>query len=230
MRDRAIIPTRRAHGRAAFTLIELLVVISIISVLIGLLFPAMGMVREASKRTVCRANLRSIGLGIQVYLNNHDGVLPRALPLDDSSIFEDPNPPESFSSDSIIEIIAPLAGSGSAEIFICPSDEMIPQALYDLPRGPIGRHSSYEYWAGSLMLAREVFADDPAPEKSVTKFYEVEPTFPVMADSIGRHPNTGEFDKNALYFGDWRGDEMVIDPREEAQNDLPQPPQPRTTR
>lgn len=117
----------------------------------------------------------------------------------------------------MLAVIAPLVDS--AEVFICPSDEEIPQFLYDQPRGPIGYHSSYEYWAGSLMLAREIFAADPAPERSVTRFYEMEPTFPVMSDSAERHANTGEFDKNALFFGDWRSDTMVVDPRREAEEE-----------
>lgn len=202
-----------------FTLVELLVVISIVAVLIGLLFPALGLVRESAKRTACRVNLRSIGLGVQVYLNNHDGVLPRALPLEDSTSTDSEGNPTPLAPDSMLAVLAPLVDN--AEIFICPSDEEIPLYLNDQPQGAIGHHSSYEYWAGSLMLAREVFAADPAPERSVTRFYETEPTFPVMADSTGRHPNTGEFDKNALFFGDWRSDKMIVDPRQEAQDDLP---------
>lgn len=210
---------RIARSSRAFTLIELLVTVSIISVLIGILIPALGAVRESAKRTACRANLRSVGLGLQVFMNGNDGVLPRALPLDDSSIFEEGSTVEEFNPDSVLSIIAPIAGS--AEIFICPSDADIPEALFSFPEGPVGRHSSYEYWAGSLMLAREVFADDPSPERSVTRFYENDPSFPVMADSTNRHPNTGEFGKNAVYFGDWRADEMDVDPRVEAQDSFP---------
>jgi prepilin-type N-terminal cleavage/methylation domain-containing protein len=209
----------RGLARRAFTLIELLVVISIIAVLLSLLFPALGAVREAAKRTACQSNLRQIGLGLQTWMNANDGVLPRALPLDDSSIFTEGSDPDEFNPDSILSIIGPIVDS--EEIFICPSDEEIPGALYGLPGGPVGRHSSYEYWAGSLMLAREVFADDPAPAKSVTIFYEQNGEFPVMADSVGRHPNTGEFDKNATYFGDWRAAEMLVNPREEAQGQFP---------
>src|SRR4051812_9188066 len=50
---------RKAFTKA-FTLVELLVVIGIIAILISLLLPALNRAREASRRTVCLSNLRSI--------------------------------------------------------------------------------------------------------------------------------------------------------------------------
>lgn len=61
---------RRPDG---FTLIELLVVIAIISLLIGILLPAIGQARNTARTIVCQANMRSIAqLQFQYTLDNND--------------------------------------------------------------------------------------------------------------------------------------------------------------
>jgi prepilin-type N-terminal cleavage/methylation domain-containing protein len=72
-------PTRGEIGRRrprAFTLVELLVVIGIIAVLVSLLLPALNRAREQSRKAKCANNLRQIGIGLQMYVNNNAGWLP----------------------------------------------------------------------------------------------------------------------------------------------------------
>ncbi len=68
---------RLARGRSkrGFTLIELLVVISVIALLIGLLLPALARARAAARATKCLGNLRNIGIGLETYSQEWNGVI-----------------------------------------------------------------------------------------------------------------------------------------------------------
>jgi prepilin-type N-terminal cleavage/methylation domain-containing protein len=65
-------PHRRATG---FTLLELLVVVTIISVLIAVLVPAVKAVREAALGIRCAANLRQISTATVAYAGDNRGMV-----------------------------------------------------------------------------------------------------------------------------------------------------------
>jgi prepilin-type N-terminal cleavage/methylation domain-containing protein len=215
-------PMRPVHfimpRRGAFTLLELLVVVSIIAIIVSITLPAIAGAQAAARRVKCLANLKGIGLAVEVYLNDHEQVLPYALPLDDSRVYGSLPGAHPASPDSILATFGPMMDS--PEVLICPSDRDIPPELVE----PAGSHSSYEYWAGVLMLAREIFRDDLNPNVSVTRFYENNTAFPVFADSASRHPGGPEYDQCAVYFGDWRADWLSLDPSSGVAQ--PEPPQP----
>ena len=58
--------------KRGFTLIELLVVIAIIALLLAVLLPALRQVKEAAKNIVCRTNIRTLILGLRLYVEDND--------------------------------------------------------------------------------------------------------------------------------------------------------------
>jgi prepilin-type N-terminal cleavage/methylation domain-containing protein len=69
-------PNLVRHGNRGFTLVELLVVIAIISVLAGLLLPALQIARQSAYLVGCVNNMKQVGLAVQLYTDDNEGHFP----------------------------------------------------------------------------------------------------------------------------------------------------------
>lgn len=68
--------SHKSKDHRGFTLIELLVVISIISLLVALLLPALSVSRESSRRVKCLVNQRSLHTGSALYASDNRSWAP----------------------------------------------------------------------------------------------------------------------------------------------------------
>ena len=64
------------QAKKGFTLIELLVVIAIIAILAAILFPVFAKAREKARQTTCLNNMKQIGNGLMMYVQDYDETYP----------------------------------------------------------------------------------------------------------------------------------------------------------
>jgi prepilin-type N-terminal cleavage/methylation domain-containing protein/prepilin-type processing-associated H-X9-DG protein len=109
--------------RKGFTLIELLVVIAIIAILAAILFPVFAQAREKARQTGCLSNVKQIGLGIQMYVQDFDEYVPRNAYADPPRVAEGDHF-VNCSSPRWMDVIQPYIKN--TQLHNCPSDPFAP--------------------------------------------------------------------------------------------------------
>jgi prepilin-type N-terminal cleavage/methylation domain-containing protein len=131
------------HRVRAFSLLELLISLVLLSIMFALLYGHGAGGQQGRRKQKCQKNLQDMYVGLQIFANEHNGMLPTL--------------PGAKTSEPVLGQLVPRYTSVTAN-FICPAskDKRLPEGE------PIGeRKISYAYYMGRrLDDANEVLVSD----------------------------------------------------------------------
>lgn len=187
--------------RRGFSLIELLVVISIISLLIAMLLPALSAAREAANRSACMNNFKHIGLGRIMYETDFGFLLPIEIKWNPPSAT-----PRSWWQSSIDLYVGgkgPDAHSDkdrvSSGVWACPTAR--PTQYNTLKSGSALRANASGYAATSFMV---INWDTPSNQQHVSPSAVAKPSQCLSVleqNDAWIHVNTSRHQIDAVFVG-----------------------------
>jgi len=187
-------PTGNEKLGRAFTLVELLVVISIISLLMAILLPALGKARASANRTYCMANLHQIGIAMRSYLDDNRDIFPICAAYPWS--ITDPN--AAGYAPPITNVLGKILKE--PKVFICKADTV---KKYYLRTG----NTSYQYnsFLAGITIRETPLAQSGVKEKDIDVMSDFDAIHPGVAQGTETYIQGGRVRKvfkNYLY-ADW---------------------------
>jgi type II secretory pathway pseudopilin PulG len=160
------------------------VVIAIIAILAGMVMPSLNKARAKGRRTACLNNLKQIGTGIEMYIQDNNDHLPtcRSYPLKPAAGEE--NLP------GITTVMEPYVGGG--KIFFCPADS---------PADGTNGKTLFDAWGSSYqwMSSLDINGKRATEENLVSKQYKLK--LPLLTDGGFFHGDEGKSNAvNCLYL------------------------------
>jgi prepilin-type N-terminal cleavage/methylation domain-containing protein len=146
----------------AFTLVEMLVVLAVVGTLAGIAYPVTRSFIERSREAACLGNLRSLGIALQGYLQEHNNIMP--VMASGRASASDPIP-------VLDTVLLPYLGTPAA--FQCPADKKEFEktgSSYSWNSYQSGRHVSKLYFFGIRQNHIPLISDKESWHPSGTNF------------------------------------------------------------
>jgi len=157
-----------------FTLIELLVVLVIVGILAALLLPALASAKAAGQRAGCLSNLRQIGIAVQGYADENNGLIPygpKAPPFTSpASFYPSTGAPTSLLSLQTgapvgLGLLLQLHLASQPKVLFCPGSDQPLDADAELAQ--VGRRQAqgsyyYRHGGNTRLFDNPAFPEEPA--------------------------------------------------------------------
>jgi len=196
----------------AFTLIELLVVISIISLLVSILLPSLSKARDLARRAACASNIRSVGMGVQLYMENNNDMIPLYI--------TSAGKPSTWNA-LMAEYVGGIYNQDGLSIFKCPSDDRVSSWPTSCPYLPTQAMNYYfvNYNATTCKWGLQSFNSILSPDRKIfiseaiakgstspSRIINPNPTsfyYPAGSEITIMANLHGDSDSNNVLFADW---------------------------
>src|SRR5437016_2347242 len=174
------------HRFRAFTLLEMIVVLGVIAIMMSLTYPVYITISQRARATQDLNGLRQVGLGMQTYLNDKDGILPVINALPGTGTNASPVIyPKYLASRKIFK--SPFDRRPATETDSAPVSYGINQNMYDLINANMARVVS----PSSTILMAPNYNGNPALTTSWTGIAAAAPFVPNLQPGGGAGMTTG---------------------------------------